>query len=133
INELQDAILRLVSHECVAADGSLTPNLFCVGDVKQSIYGFRLAEPWMFLERAKHYRHSGAHGRVIDLQANFRSRAPLLTVVNELFQRLMKASAVDIEYDQSQQLLAKAEFPPAAPAAFNGAPVELHLLPDKIG
>ena len=55
-------------------------NLFCVGDVKQSIYRFRLAEPRRFLERQHQFRSdaAGRLGEVIDLQANFRSRGPLL-------------------------------------------------------
>ncbi len=82
INELQDAILKLLSHECLSepnaagavlssSKGSalslskgLEPNLFCVGDVKQSIYGFRLAEPGRFLDRETRYRNpSGARSR----------------------------------------------------------------------
>jgi ATP-dependent helicase/nuclease subunit A len=51
INEVQDAILCLVSRECVCGETDTITNLFCVGDVKQSIYRFRLAEPARFLER----------------------------------------------------------------------------------
>jgi ATP-dependent helicase/nuclease subunit A len=58
INEIQDAILGLVSRECMAGKKTspvpvLSCNLFCVGDVKQSIYAFRLADPTRFLERGK--------------------------------------------------------------------------------
>ena len=71
INEVQDAILRLVSRECVCdrrrASGeraTVVPNLFCVGDVKQSIYGFRLAEPARFLaKRPRGYRGRGRADR----------------------------------------------------------------------
>lgn len=59
INEVQDAILRLVSREGAAAKNpGVKGNLFCVGDVKQSIYGFRLAEPARFLERDRMFRES---------------------------------------------------------------------------
>ena len=80
-------------------------NLFCVGDVKQSIYRFRLAEPARFLDRHRQFREPKSHGRVIDLQANFRSRAPLLDALNCVFKRLMTADAVDIEYDKSHHLV----------------------------
>ena len=76
VNEVQDAILSLVSRECLAAElKNQAGNLFCVGDVKQSIYRFRLAEPARFLDRHRLFREPKSHGRVIDLQANFRSRA----------------------------------------------------------
>src|SRR5207237_749007 len=73
INEVQDAMLRLVSRECVAdsGKGTGTANLFSVGDVKQSIYRFRLAEPARFLERMELFRGDPNAGRVVDLQANF--------------------------------------------------------------
>ncbi len=133
INELQDAILRLASRECIASRHDAAPNLFCVGDVKQSIYGFRLAEPTLFLERDRRFRSGESHGRVIDLQANFRSRGPLLETINLVFQRLMTRTAVDIEYDQSQRLHPRAAFPPMeGPRCFAGAPVELHYLPAKL-
>ena len=130
INEVQDAILMLVSHELVLAR---LPNLFCVGDVKQSIYGFRLAEPGRFLARRQRYLSGDAAGQVIDLQANFRSRAPLLDAINEVFRRLMTKAAADIEYDASQELRPGATYPPAdGSASFTGAPIELHYVPAKM-
>ncbi|MDB5304588.1 MAG: ATP-dependent deoxyribonuclease subunit, partial [Phycisphaerales bacterium] len=123
INEVQDAILTLVSRECVAQEPGTIPNFFCVGDVKQSIYRFRLAEPRRFLDRQEEYRSMGGHGEVIDLQANFRSRDPLLEAINSVFARLMTAEAADIEYDQTQRLHGQAGYPPAdGPACFRGAP-----------
>src|SRR5687768_10894566 len=92
INEVQDAILTLVSRECLGSK-TATPNLFCVGDVKQSIYRFRLAEPARFLERYARFASGDGVGSVIDLQANFRSRAPLLDVLNKVFERLMTEAA----------------------------------------
>jgi ATP-dependent helicase/nuclease subunit A len=131
INELQDAILTLVSRECVAAGGTATPNLFCVGDVKQSIYGFRLAEPGLFLKRYERFKSAQTGGRIIDLQANFRSRHPLLDVLNKVFERLMTKAAVDIDYDESHRFKPNAIYPPASAAlCFEGAPIELHLIPD---
>ncbi len=135
INEVQDAILSLVSRECVREEPGQVQNLFCVGDVKQSIYRFRLAEPTRFLERQRSFRNDAAHryGQVIDLQANFRSRPALLEAINGVFERLMTAEAVDIEYDQSHLLQPGQEYPPGdGKTTFRGAPIELHLLPSKL-
>ena len=71
INPVQEEILRLTSRECLREQG-VAGNLFCVGDVKQSIYRFRLAEPNLFLERGERYR-SGTGGEAIDLRDNFRT------------------------------------------------------------
>lgn len=129
INEVQDAILRLTSTECL--DGQCVSNLFCVGDVKQSIYRFRLAEPMRFLDRETRYRDAAAKEsvRVIDLTSNFRSRKPLLDAINAVFKRLMSAEAAEIEYDARHRLASGMAYPDATPTAFAGAPIELHLLP----
>jgi len=131
INEVQDAILSLVSRATPAA------NLFCVGDVKQSIYRFRLAEPRRFLARYDQFKAlvpagTTAPGKVIDLQSNFRSRAPLLEVINGVFRRLMTRQGTEIEYDVSHELRPGLAYPPAA-QSFIGAPVELHLLSNDAG
>ena len=76
-----------------------------VGDVKQSIYRFRLAEPQRFLTRAKNFREKNSPGQVIDLRANFRSRAKLIDAINAFFERVMSEESVDIEYDQSHRLV----------------------------
>jgi len=128
INELQDAILNLASQQ---------RNMFCVGDVKQSIYRFRLAEPKLFLGRQGMFRQQAKQkdpdGEVIDLQANFRSRAPLLKAMNDVFSRLMTAETADITYDKTHQLVPGADFPPSGDrACFTGSPIELHLLPAKL-
>ena len=189
INEVQDAILGLVSRECLRGEPNVEPNLFSVGDVKQSIYRFRLAEPTRFLDRERQFRAArttseisnpksqisdpsppapgeapvgsasadrlfGSHvadervtgplkrtlrgaapsGEVIDLQANFRSRAPLLSAVNAVFERLMTSDAADITYDAAHHLRPGKTFPdaPEGLPCFRGAPIELHLLPKKL-
>jgi ATP-dependent helicase/nuclease subunit A len=143
INEVQDAILNLVSRECVEGDPACGPqNLFCVGDVKQSIYRFRLAEPGRFLRRDAKFRSrkpeagsrksEGVGGEVIDLQTNFRSRAPLLGVINGVFERLMTRDAADIEYEQSHMLRPGLKYPAGGAECFVGAPVELHILPADV-
>jgi ATP-dependent helicase/nuclease subunit A len=132
INQVQDAILRLVSRECLCRDAADASNLFCVGDVKQSIYRFRLAEPRRFLDREELYRKAGAYGgaQVIDLRANFRSRKPLLDAINAVFERLMYKQAAEIDYDERHRLVAGADYADGdGSATFRGAPIELHLLP----
>lgn len=119
VNEIQDAILRLVSAECVQDEGHYLPNLFTVGDVKQSIYRFRLAEPRRFLSRMERLRDSG----VIHLRENFRSRPSLLDSINHVFRRLMTQEAAEIEYDQDHEL----REPPGA--AGSAGPIEMHVLP----
>jgi ATP-dependent helicase/nuclease subunit A len=133
INDIQDAILSLVSRECVA--GPKTPgNLFCVGDVKQSIFRFRLSDPQLFLDRQERFSKPNAPGKVIYLSENFRSRAPLLSAINAVFGRLMTKQAVQVEYDTSQELKAGSKFPnTSGPPTFPGAPIEFHLITEDSG
>ncbi len=130
INPIQDAILQLVSRECL---GERDGNLFCVGDVKQSIFRFRLAEPARFLERHRKFSsgRDRRFGEVIDLRENFRSRGLLLEAINGVFERLMRRRAAEIEYDESHRLAPGRVFPTAGGDCFAGAPLELHLLPGK--
>ena len=132
INQVQDAILSLVSRERLSIMNKTPGNLFCVGDVKQSIYRFRLAEAQQFLDKRDSYRQPGGSGQVIDLQMNFRSRAPLLSAINSVFERLMTQAAADLDYDQSQKLIPGQMFSDF-PNGFSGAPIELHLLPKDPG
>ena len=111
INELQDTILSLLSRECLCDEPGTVGNLFCVGDVKQSIYRFRLAEAARFLDRQKRFREEPDRGELIDLQNNFRSRGPLLEAINAVFERLMSESAVDITYDESHRLRPGLKYP----------------------
>lgn len=129
INDVQDAILSAVSTRTEPLGDRSTA--FYVGDVKQSIYRFRLAEPRGFLERMARYQAS-SNGRLISLQKNFRSRPALLQAINCLFRRLMTRRDAEIEYDQSHYLHPGADWPPPSPLLFTGAPIELHLLPRDV-
>ncbi len=120
VNPLQQEILRLVSHE---SDDTRSGNLFVVGDVKQSIYRFRLAAPALFVERLHQFREPGADGEAISLQQNFRSRAHLLEAINEVFRLLMPCGTGGIEYDAEAELHPGRTEPDEPPA-----PIELHLL-----
>ncbi len=126
VSPLQDAILRLASREA-SQDPNLPDNLFVVGDVKQSIYRFRLAEPAVFNERLRRFRPSASPGAAIALQHNFRSRGEILEAVNMLFRVLMSRACGPIVYDQEAELRAGREVDPGVPHA----PVEVHVLDRK--
>ncbi|GLJ03884.1 helicase-exonuclease AddAB subunit AddA [Bacillus sp. YKCMOAS1] len=107
-NLVQETILKLVSKGEYAADG----NLFMVGDVKQSIYRFRLAEPMLFLNKYKQFTADGKEtGKRIDLNKNFRSRSDVLDSTNFLFKQLMGETVGEIEYDEQAELKLGASYP----------------------
>lgn len=99
-NLIQEAILSAVSGE---EEGR--HNRFMVGDMKQAIYGFRLARPAIFLEKYNRYGQRDREENVrIDLFKNFRSRAEVLDPVNGLFRKLMQKPLGGIVYDEAQAL-----------------------------
>ncbi|WNQ13448.1 helicase-exonuclease AddAB subunit AddA [Paenibacillus aurantius] len=105
-NRVQEAIVELISR-----DGK--GNRFMVGDVKQSIYRFRLAEPGLFLEKYKRFGSDGTGGgRRIDLARNFRSRQEVVDGVNFLFRQIMEEQVGEIRYDPSAELVCGASYPP---------------------
>ncbi len=88
-------------------------NFFAVGDVKQSIYRFRNADPEIFLQKYRDYVLD-ANSERIDLSTNFRSRRQILTAVNSIFQRLMTHEAMEVDYDADAHLNFGADYPAAA-------------------
>lgn len=102
INRLQQAILEKVS---VASPG----NLFMVGDVKQSIYAFRLADPTLFIEKYDQYKQH-QEGEKIDLRENFRSRAEVLSFTNFIFEQLMDRKVGQIDYQDEAKLVTGATY-----------------------
>ncbi len=121
INPIQQAIIELASRESAPDQPG---NLFVVGDVKQSIYRFRLAEPAIFTERLGRFRRPSRDGVAICLQSNFRSRPEILEAVNVIFSQLMREGCGDIVYDADAELRTGREVDPDAAHQ----PVELHLL-----
>ncbi len=103
INPLQDKILRLLAGE---------GRLFIVGDVKQSIYGFRNADHTLFKERAQSYREGEANenGELIRLNRNFRSRSEIISLTNAVFSSLMNEDVAGIHYGEEEKLRYGAEF-----------------------
>jgi len=108
INGVQEAVLAMVSRT-----DSETPNLFMVGDVKQSIYGFRLAEPGLFMHKYESYSEKeGARERKIMLAKNFRSRQNIVDGVNFVFRQLMVPGLGGINYGREHELVFGADFLP---------------------
>lgn len=106
-NMVQETILQQVSK-----DSEEEGNLFMVGDVKQSIYRFRLAEPNLFLGKYNRFQSSGeSTGLRIDLAKNFRSRKEVLDGTNYLFKQLMGVKVGEIEYDEAAELKLGAPYP----------------------
>ncbi len=103
-NLIQEAILNSVSKEW---DG--TPNVFMVGDVKQSIYRFRMACPTLFMEKYRNYKEEGFYQK-IDLHKNFRSREGILNAINVLFAGLMHEESTEVEYDSAAALYYGADY-----------------------
>lgn len=105
-NLVQEYLLKAVSGE---EDGCF--NRFMVGDVKQSIYKFRLARPELFLEKYEHYQLQDGDLRRIDLSKNFRSRGEVVDAVNDIFSRIMSKEVGGIAYDEAAALYAGASYP----------------------
>ncbi|MBO4872890.1 MAG: UvrD-helicase domain-containing protein [Lachnospiraceae bacterium] len=106
INQVQEYILRGLSGEDAGR-----PNLFMVGDVKQSIYRFRRADPGIFMRKyAEFSPEDGAPHRKILLQDNYRSRAAVLNSTNRLFARMMDRRFGGVDYDKSAALHPAAAF-----------------------
>ena len=96
INAAQDKIIQSLGRE------SKDANRFLVGDVKQSIYRFRLADPKIFRDYAQGWR--GKSGQTIHLAENFRSREGLLNFVNSVFEPLMREAIGGVRYDAEARL-----------------------------
>ena len=108
-NRVQEAILNRITRG---------DNLFFVGDVKQSIYRFRQAEPRLFLEKLS--RFSGGQGERIDLSSNYRSSSAVLDAVNETFEAILTEASGDIDYDARARLVCGTAQPEGA--------AELHVI-----
>lgn len=106
-NLVQEKILTSVSR---MEDGEY--NIFMVGDVKQSIYRFRLARPDLFMEKFRSYPTvPGNRTYRIDLHKNFRSRGTVLDSVNYLFYQIMGEDLGGVEYDEEAALYPQGHFP----------------------
>ncbi|MCD5325006.1 MULTISPECIES: helicase-exonuclease AddAB subunit AddA [Pontibacillus] len=98
-NLVQETILRMVT------DGEHAGNLFMVGDVKQSIYRFRHAEPTLFLQKYKEFAGEDHPSERIDLARNFRSRKEVLHGTNYIFRQLLDEEVGEMTYDKDAELI----------------------------
>lgn len=124
-NLVQEYLLRAVSGE---EDGRF--NRFLVGDVKQSIYRFRLARPELFLEKYQTYTEDGCCRR-IDLARNFRSRVQVVDAVNAVFSRLMSERTGGLCYDERAALYPGAVYPQQEDTSVNDSELILVEKPES--
>jgi len=149
ISPVEDALLAQLSRQpSAAAARPWAPNLFMVGDVKQSIYRFRLAEPALFMRRMQSYPSfpaPGADGGTpgpaagpaaglaagpavpgwrVDLTSNFRSRRGIVDAVNFVFRQVMSGRVGEMPYDEAAELVYGASYPEGMP----DAAIELHVV-----
>ena len=114
VSQIQDAILQSIHND--------ENVMFMVGDVKQSIYRFRKADPTLFMERLRTYSDEiDAKKRRIILQKNFRSRYNVLEATNEVFRKAMRPSVTELTYEPLDELICGRD-------TENDPPVEMHLL-----
>lgn len=100
-NTIHHEIINLIKKE---------NNLFFVGDVKQSIYGFRNAEPEIFIETYDNYALDGKISTKIDLSENFRSSPQILNFINFIFENTMSKNLGAIDYDENAKLKSSIEY-----------------------
>lgn len=122
-NLVQEILIRMISRP-------EPPNVFMVGDVKQSIYRFRQARPELFMEKYNTFSTvPGNPFRKILLFKNFRSRKSILDAVNFIFRQIMSESAGELDYTEEEALHAGAVYADnPEPDTVAGGPVELHLI-----
>ena len=113
-NYVQETILKSVAGEAQNRN-----NMFMVGDVKQSIYRFRMARPELFMEKYHTYTSEESDNQKIDLHKNFRSRPQVLETVNDVFYKIMKEDIGNITYDPQAALYPGAQFKEAEPGMFD--------------
>lgn len=132
INPVQERILQ-----CVSRQEGPHANLFMVGDVKQSIYRFRMADPRLFLRKYADFPHfivgeeAPSSNLVIDLNQNFRSRSEIIQGINYLFYQIMTEGAGEVAYDKQAALRAGAKFISNPVLKTAEGPIEVHLFDPK--
>ena len=117
-NGVQETIINLISR---------IDNRFYVGDVKQAIYSFRMADSSLFMEKYNTYGDTDAVERRIDLAKNFRSHENILAATNFLFYQIMTEEAAELNYTEAESLI-PGRIVEDAPEDWVGGDVELQLL-----
>ncbi len=104
-NDVQELLFTLLSGESIGQ-----PNMFMVGDMKQSIYGFRKTSPELFIQKSDTYGENGPN-RQVTLSRNFRSRPEVLAFVNHIFRQIMCREVGGIAYTEKEMLYPGAPYP----------------------
>lgn len=127
VNDVQDLIFK-----CVSTDEN---NLFVVGDVKQSIYGFRQAKPEIFINRKSVYNrydeNAPQYPATIILDKNFRSRIEVCDAVNFIFSRLMSKQSAQMDYTTDEKLNVGASYEPSDSCCFEVAMIEKNAFDEE--
>jgi len=124
-NMVQEVIIHMISRQDAEA-----PNVFMVGDVKQSIYRFRQARPELFMDKYHTYSEKpGDKNRKIKLNKNFRSRHEIIHGVNHIFKQIMSSNVGEVDYTDEEALNPGAQFEePESSDVMVGGEIELHLI-----
>ena len=126
VNDVQDLIFKCVSRE--------ENNIFVVGDVKQSIYGFRQAKPQIFIDRKdlyeKYDEKNPAYPATIILDKNFRSRKEVCDTVNFIFSNLMTKQSAQMDYTKDEMLNVGASYPDSSDCDFEISLLEKSIFED---
>ncbi|NLI59931.1 MAG: helicase-exonuclease AddAB subunit AddA [Clostridiales bacterium] len=126
-NLVQEVILTTVSRK-----DSPRPNMFMVGDVKQSIYRFRQARPELFMEKYTSYSlEAGTKDRKIQLFKNFRSRKRIVDGVNFIFKQIMSQNVGELDYDEEEELRWGAVYKEEEGLPSKGQAIELCIIDMK--
>lgn len=126
-NSVQETIINMVSRKY-----DDNPNVFMVGDVKQSIYRFRQAKPELFMDKYRSYsieEDQGDDNKKILLYKNFRSRLEVIDAVNYIFKKIMSKEVGELDYDSKEALNLGASFEDIKePYVMVGGDVELNII-----
>lgn len=114
VDEYQD--INPMQDELINSLLSVSSNLFLVGDVKQSIYGFRQSTPELFINTYKTYKDNPSLGSAFDMTINYRSAPQILEFNNEIFSHLMTEKSSDIDYSGTSRFSPQRKDFPTTPA-----------------
>lgn len=129
VDEYQDSnLVQEVMLSMVSRTGEDIPNLFMVGDVKQSIYRFRQAMPELFLKKYNDFKEDEGLHRKITLYKNFRSRKDVIEGINYIFKQIMSENVGELNYNEREELNFGAQYPELEDEGLLGGPIELHII-----
>ncbi|MDP4117829.1 MAG: helicase-exonuclease AddAB subunit AddA [Bacillota bacterium] len=125
-NDVQECIFSAIARR----SGGKSCNMFMVGDVKQSIYKFRQADPGIFIGKLERYGSDGIQKKIM-LNKNFRSRPQIVDCINNLFRKIMSREIGNIEYGAEEELNAGFDYPEYTEHENGGSPELLGVMWDE--